>query len=68
MEGFIAAFWDLKSWFALSLGVFIGLILAALLMMSRRSEPDGPPTITIPPVEEPMGEQVDVRSVLRRYE
>ncbi len=70
MEAFVSALWELRTWFALSLGVLIGLLIAALLMMARQqTEPDdGPKTILIPPVaDEPMGEMVDVKELMRRY-
>lgn len=68
MDGFIAALWELRTWFTLTVGVTIGLVTGALLTMSKRHEPDedGPPTILILPPDEPM-EQVDIKSYVRRY-
>ena len=70
MENLIAMLWSLQTWLALFLGIAIGLMVASLMVMSRRQdEPDdGPKTITIPPVaDEPMGDMVDVRELMRRY-
>ena len=51
---------------------FLGVILLAILarLNGRDDEADdGPPTILIGPAEPaPLGEQVDVRGILRRYE
>ena len=52
---------------------FLGVILLAILarLNGRDDEADDgpPPTILIGPAEpEPLGEQVDVRGILRRYE
>lgn len=51
---------------------FLGVILLAILarLNGRDDEADdGPPTFLIGPAEpEPLGEQVDVRGILRRYE
>ena len=67
MDAVIAALWELRTWFALSLGVLIGLLIAALLMMARQqAEPADPPTILILPPEEPM-EQVNMSEFVRRW-
>ena len=67
MTDIINALWDLRTWFALILGVAIGLMIASLMTMARRNEePDGPPTILILPPDEPM-EQVDIDQFIRRY-
>lgn len=67
MTEIINALWDLRTWFALILGVAIGLMIASLMAMARRNEePDGPPTILILPPDEPM-EQVDINEFVRRY-
>jgi len=67
MTEFVNAIWELRTWFALFLGVAIGLMAAALMTMARRNEePDGPPTILILPPDEPM-EQVDINEFVRRY-
>jgi hypothetical protein len=68
MTDIINALWDLRTWFALILGVAIGLMAASLMVMSRRSEEfdDGPDTILILPPDEPM-EQVDINEFVRRY-
>jgi len=68
MPEFVNALWDLRTWFALILGVAIGLMAASLMVMSRRSEEfdDGPDTILILPPDEPM-EQVDIDKFIRRY-
>jgi hypothetical protein len=68
MTDIINALWDLRTWFALILGVAIGLMAASLMVMSRRSEEfdDDPDTILILPPDEPM-EQVDINEFVRRY-
>lgn len=68
MTDIINALWDLRTWFALILGVAIGLMAASLMVMSRRSEEfdDGPDTILILQPDEPM-EQVDIDKFIRRY-
>lgn len=69
MENLINALWSLQTWLALFLGIAIGLLIASLMVMARREDPeDGPKTITIPPVyDEPMGDMVDVKDLMRRY-
>lgn len=68
MPEFVNALWELRTWFALIIGVAIGLMAASLMVMSRRSEEfdDGPDTILILPPDEPM-EQVDINEFVRRY-
>ncbi len=68
MPEFVNALWELRTWFALIIGVAIGLMAASLMVMSRRSEEfdDGPDTILILPPDEPM-EQVDIDQFIRRY-
>jgi uncharacterized protein YggT (Ycf19 family) len=67
MDAVIAALWELRTWFAFSLGVLIVLLIAALLMMARQqSEPADPPTILILPPDEPM-EQVNMSEFVRRW-
>lgn len=68
MTDIINALWDLITWFALIIGVAIGLMAASLMVMSRRSEEfdDDPDTILILPPDEPM-EQVDIDQFIRRY-
>lgn len=68
MPEFVNALWELRTWFALILGVAIGLMAASLMVMSRRSEEfdDDPDTILILPPDEPM-EQVDIDKFIRRY-
>lgn len=71
MDAIINALWELRTVFTFLLGLSAGFVIAALMVAARKNtEPDGPPTIIIPPVanEEPIGDMVDVRSVLRRYE
>lgn len=67
MENLINMLWSLQTWLALFLGIAIGLLVASLMVMSRRQdEPDGPPTILILPPDEPM-QQVDMKDYVRRW-
>lgn len=67
MTEIINALWDLRTWFALILGVAIGLMVASLMAMARRNEePEGPPTILILPPDEPTP-RVDIDQFIRRY-
>lgn len=67
MESFVSALWELRTWFALFLGIAIGLMVSSLMVMSRRQEDeDGPPTILILPPDEPM-QQVDMKDYVRRW-
>lgn len=71
MDDIINAIWELRTVFTFLIGVAGGLVIASLLTVARQNtEDDGPPTITIPPVpyDEPMGDMVDVRRVMKRWE
>lgn len=55
------------------LSLFAALILAVIFLAivaraNRLRDDDGPDTIIIPPAEEPLGERVDVRALMKRWE
>lgn len=46
----------------------LGIVLLAVIgRLNERHEDEDEPTIVIPPAEEPLGDQVDVRAILKRY-
>ena len=57
-----------------ALGTLLSVIFVAAISRANRLEDDGPDTILIPPAEpdpepdqEAIGDQVDVRGILKRY-
>ncbi len=67
MAEFFDAVWSLRTLFTLMVGVSLGLVISSLLSMSRRCEGCWE-EIELRPVEEPHGDVVDIKDLMRRYE